>query len=473
MLTGLKLIFWKPNRILFRITLPFTLLFATVALLTWASSLLMAGHFFDQGLKQQLLRVANGISQSSFLLNPHVLRQVKEMVDADIALIDPAGQVLSSTIDEQWLDNIPVYQMIEAAGAGRTVHEASINDQPYRAVFQEVTLPDQGRMYLSLWQPTAVARAFKTSIFMITGGIALLGVFAMALAGYWVARSISIPVVRLAEVSDRVASGDFHSKVAVLGNDEIAQLGHSFNAMIDRLQESERKLVEAGKLAAAGQLAAGVAHEIKNPLTAIKMFVQVLQGRMAADPKNLETLGIVLSEIDRLDRIVEQIVHRARPEDGVRLEITSLADILSEVVRVCQDSLQAAHIVLSVDVATAMPLVPVDREKIKQVLWNIIVNAKDSMPRGGQLAVSARHSSATGIVELTFEDNGVGLADGVKPEACFDSFFTTKPEGLGLGLTMSRQIVARHGGTLTLAPREEGGVQVVVALPCAPGKNRE
>jgi len=453
------------SRILFRIILPFTLLFALGTFIMWGSSALLVSHFFDEGLRLQLLRVANGISQSGFFLNPHVLNQVKGIVDADIVLCDPAGQVLSSTIDEQWLRTVPISSLITDGKKRSAGHEVAINGQNRWVVFQEVTLPDHGRAYISLWQPMGIANDFKHSISNLTALIAILGIVALAVAGYAVARSISIPVVQLARMTEKVASGDLHCRASIQGDDEIAQLGHSFNAMIDRLQESERKLVEAGQLAAVGQLAAGVAHEIKNPLTAIKMFVQVLQGRMVADSKNLETLGIVLSEINRLDRIVEQIVHRARPEDGIRLELTHPEELLGEVLQISHDSLRVAHIAVFTDFGRDMPMVALDRAKMKQVLWNIIVNAKDAMPLGGELRVTARHLSDQGMLELIVEDTGGGLAAGVEPEACFTSFFTTKPEGLGLGLTMSRKIVARHGGTLTLSPRAAGGVRVAVALP--------
>ena len=457
----------RPNRILFRIILPFTLLFAVITLLTWASSVLLTGHFFDKGLRMQLLRVANGISHSGFLLNPHVLRQVKEMVDADIVLFTPSGQVMSSTIDQQWLHEGPILSLMRN-GQG-TVRlpgkEVTINGEVFRVVFQEVRLEDRGRAYLSLWQSSAVADSFKNSILATTGAIALLGLVSLVVAGYMVARSISIPVVQLASITERVANGDFSSRVEARGGNEIAMLGHSFNTMIDRLLASERKLVETEKLAAVGQLAAGVAHEIKNPLTSIKMFVQVLQGRMAADPKNRETLDVVLSEINRLDRIVEQIVQRARPDEGIYLEMCQPVPLLQEVLTLCMDSLGAARVEVETGFSPDIPLLALDRARIKQVFWNIILNARDAMPNGGKLVVTVRRAAFGDMVELIFADTGTGLAD-LDSETCFRSFFTTKPEGLGLGLSMSRKIVEKHRGGLHLRSRPGGGAMAVLTLPC-------
>lgn len=466
---------WQSTRILFRIVLPFTFLFTLVTILSWISSVLLGGHFFDAGLRQQLVRVAQGVSQSPFLLNPLILKQVKGIVDAEIVLSDGDGQVLSSTIAPEDALAQEIFTVI-SKNIGHykddVGYEVAIESRVYRGVFLKISSVDLKHAYLSLWQSTAGAGEFKKSIVMVTAIISLVGIIALAAAGYAIARSISTPVVQLARISEQVASGDFCCRVEIQGQDEIAQLGQAFNNMIDRLHESERKLVEAGKLAAAGQLAAGVAHEIKNPLTAIKMFVQVLQGRMTTDSKNLETLGIVLSEINRLDRIVEQIVQRARPEDGVRLELTQPVDLLDEVLLVSRDSLREAHITVRTDIADDIPMVALDREKIKQVLWNIIVNAKDAMLRGGELLVRVRHAVGQGTVELIFEDTGVGLLAGVEPEACFSSFFTTKPEGLGLGLSMSREIVARHGGTLTLTSRNGGGVCVTITLSSVLGEDR-
>jgi two-component system sensor histidine kinase HydH len=209
-------------------------------------------------------------------------------------------------------------------------------------------------------------------------------------------------------------------------------------------------------------LATGLAHEIRNPLTSIKMLGQVLHKRLKNKPEDQKILGSLVKEIDRLDRIIQELIERTHPGELSRAW-HDLHQPVSDVLQVAQENLHAQQISIEQHLSPDLPQIFLDRQKIKGVIWNLILNAKEAMPKGGRLIVS------TGIVdsasvEISIEDTGPGIA-GDEAEQLFQPFFTTKPEGVGLGLTMSRKIVEKHGGNLSLIDRPEGGTKARVLLP--------
>jgi len=156
------------------------------------------------------------------------------------------------------------------------------------------------------------------------------------------------------------------------------------------------------------------------------------------------------------------MIHRTRPGELQR-EWRNLNKQVEDVVQLARQSLAESQIPIASQLAESSPEIYVDAEKIKQVLWNLILNARDAMPDGGSIAVATREIGETQI-ELIVEDSGPGVSE-IDPERLFQPFFTTKPEGVGLGLPISRKIVEQHGGTLRLENRPEGGARATVVLP--------
>lgn len=461
----------RPKRILYRIILPFTVLFGITAILSWLLSAYFITRYLDNSLKNQLEQVAGIISRSSYVLNPAILERIKEVVNAEIVLFDKNGQIVNVTFSEPDIQHklktfFQSYLHKPSVGT-----EIKLGDTKYRAILRPVSLPEHGQAYLSIWMPTLEAELLKKNIILIIGGITLLGIAGMAAVGYLIARTITAPVEELVGVTEKISSGSISERVLVNSEDEIGRLAQSFNHMIDQLMSFEQRLVESEKLATAGQMAAGLAHEIRNPLTSIKMLAQVLQERMKAQPEEQGTLDGLVKEIGRLDRIVQEFINRAMPGE-LRLTQGNINQEVTEVIRVAQDSFAAKNIVVHQDLSDNLPSIPMDREKTKQVLWNLLLNAKEAMPKGGTLTVSTGMTDDQ-FIEISVEDSGQGVAGG-EPERLFQPFFTTKPEGLGLGLSMSRKIVEKHGGELFLENRPEGGVRARVLLPIktAPAETR-
>jgi signal transduction histidine kinase len=209
------------------------------------------------------------------------------------------------------------------------------------------------------------------------------------------------------------------------------------------------------------ELAAGVAHELKNPLAAMRGFLQLLAERLGGDEVNSYYVEVVLHELARLEHLVEDFLCLGR-STSVRLEPRDLSEIIREVVAMA--GVQAKR--QGVDIACTIekcPLVWADGYLIKQVLWNLISNALAAMPAGGKLTLSLA-PGRPGWVKITCRDTGEGIPPAVLPHI-FEPYFTTKEEGTGLGLTISRRIVELHGGRLEVDTAPGRGTTVSVWLP--------
>jgi len=452
----------KPKRILYRIVIPFTLLFGLTTLSTWFFSAYFIARYLDRSLKQQMEQVTGIISQFPYVQNPAILRQLKEVINAEIVLFDKDGRISVSTFSDS-----RVLEAIRINPGDFQANTYTSRDMPwggvrYRTVIHPLTFDGRDNTFLSLWMPAGEMDALRTRMVLSIGGIALLGLFAMAGIGYVIARSITSPLEELVKVTARVSGGDLSGRAQLDRNDEVGKLADAFNHMINELKDSEERLVKSEKMATAGQMAAGLAHEIRNPLTSIKMLGQVLQKRLQAEPENREMLASLVKEIDRLDRIIKEMLDRTRP-GGLNRQWADIKGPMAEVIRVAEEGIIAGNISIQQAFSDHLPDLYIDQEKFKQVFWNLILNAKEAMPGGGHLILSTAMTQ-DGWVEISVEDTGRGLAvDGA--ERVFQPFFTTKPEGLGLGLTMSRKIVEQHGGRLTLENRPEGGTKARIVLP--------
>ncbi|PYS79405.1 MAG: hypothetical protein DMF66_02880 [Acidobacteria bacterium] len=221
------------------------------------------------------------------------------------------------------------------------------------------------------------------------------------------------------------------------------------------------------RLSAVGRVAAGIAHEIRNPLAAMRGSIQVLRSEMQADPAQAELMEIVLRESDRLNRIITDFLTYARPRKFSLVE-TDLREPLRETFALLRHSPEVVdgH-VLEED----LPEVPVpalaDAEGIKQVFWNLARNALKAMPGGGRLRAEMRRARA-GVVRITFADTGRGMSP-AQVERLFEPFSSSTTGGTGLGLSIVYQIIRDHDGTINVRSREGHGTTITIELPEKPG----
>ena len=305
-------------------------------------------------------------------------------------------------------------------------------------------------------------------------GLALLGLAAPVgglVLGYGVARGLSRSIYRL---SVRVQDMAHHldkdvASVSVAAEGDLRVLDRQLRHIVDqveeaaaRLQQQHRELMRAEQLSAVGQLAAGVAHEVRNPLTGIKLLVEAARRPVNPSPLNDEDLRVIHGEIVRLEQTVQAFLDFTRLPAPQRRQCD-----LREVIRRACDLVRTRANQQGVQVETVLPDGPaelcVDPDQVTTVLVNLLLNGLDAMPRGGRLDVHLE-ARPGGDADVVVADTGPGIARDVLGKL-FTPFTTTKPTGTGLGLSLSRRIVEEHGGKISAANRPEGGARFLITFP--------
>jgi nitrogen fixation/metabolism regulation signal transduction histidine kinase len=280
----------------------------------------------------------------------------------------------------------------------------------------------------------------------------------LLLARHLAAR-IGDPIRELARGTRRVAAGDLDHPVTARATDEVADLVDAFNRMTGDLKASKDDLVRSERIAAWQGIARRLAHEIKNPLTAIHLSIHRLRSRSSGDPTTIECLDTVLEETGHLQRLAEEFSLYARLPEPTKRAI-ALRPLLEQVVQ-----LYARRTAVQVEWSKwpAQDRVWADEGQIRQVLANVIKNALEAMGPGGRLILRARPCEERLCVEI--EDDGPGLP--AAADRMFEPDFTTKPSGTGLGLAIARKILEDHGGTIVARAGDTGGSVFAIEVPRA------
>lgn len=272
------------------------------------------------------------------------------------------------------------------------------------------------------------------------------------------------PLKKLVIATQKVADGDLGYKVEIQTKDEIGALATSFNAMTERLRETQDKLVMTERLAASGRLAADVAHEINNPLAIMKNYIYLIRKkRMKEDDPNQQTLAIIDGEIDRISRIITQFTDFYRGSQlQLELEEVDILDPLKEVIELYRVKLKENDILLE-ERLTDSGKVLANRDKLKQVFLNLVKNAEEAMPDDGKIIIET--SREDGRIYVSVTDTGMGIkAEDIG--RVFDPFFTTKGvKGFGLGLSVTYGIIKNFGGDIEVQSEAGKGTTFKVMLP--------
>ena len=313
-----------------------------------------------------------------------------------------------------------------------------------------------------------------------SGLYALLGVFALGLVVILVVtRNATRPVEAVAEAARQVADGRLDVVVPVDRADEVGQLAVAFNRMTSALRERQdllARLAAAEKRAEIGHLAAGLAHEIKNPLNALSLGLDVLRRRHrpadeAAAADQSARIEALRGEINRLAALINSFLAFGRPLSLTLAPvdaITLVRDTLAEL----SETAERAHVTIASDLPQDVPRIPADGSLLKSAVWNLAQNGIQTMEReGGRLSVTARLAAGSPDegprLVLTFEDEGPGIEPDHFPRL-FEPWFSTKEGGVGLGLAMVKRIVEEHGGRVEAGNRDGGhGAVFRLRLPLA------
>jgi signal transduction histidine kinase len=449
-----------------RIVIPFALIALVAMSSTAYVALLVTSRVLERRVEAQIVNAAMLVSQSDFALNPAILRSVKAIASADVVTFDDRGRVLATTLDAAESRAI-VAALGDTAGgapprgdapATRRIQCSEPCDVAYRRV---PSRPDTTVAVVTTRTELLAATRVVTRAILIAAFLSLLG---MIIVSQVVARRVTAPLDALVQFTGGVEAGDV-SRRAPAGDDEIGGLGYAFNDMLDRLDRSQEALVRSEKLGLAGLFAARVAHDIRNPLSSIKLQTQLLRARLGPGPdrQSVAMLDSVQRDIVQVESVVRDLLELARPGE-LKREPTRLIDAIDDALEHVAPHLAYRKIHVRKSVDAGLPPIALDAARFKQALLNIISNAADAMPTGGTLILTAARSDESPGVRLDVCDDGIGIDPAILPRV-FDPFVSSKRDGMGLGLVNAKSVVDSHGGRIAIAPLSPRGTCVSIWLP--------
>lgn len=365
-----------------------------------------------------------------------------------------------------------VYNQVIVKGKPWTERAFVVNDW-YITAYEPIK--DIGGKIIGIFYVGMLEKKFtdlKKEVILIFTSITLVGIIFTLIISYFLAGGILKPIENLIFASGELSRGNFDYQIKNISKDEIGKLAETFNFMADSLKARDEKLKEttkeqlmrSEKLASIGRLAAGVAHEINNPLTGILTFSHLLLKKKSPDDPEREKLQTIINETTRCRTIVKGLLDFARQTTPEK-KLADLNEIIEYTLSLVERHASFQNVKIIREFTPSLPKVKVDLNQIQQVFMNIIINAQEAMPEGGTLAIK---SSVTGdgFIEVKFTDSGCGIPE-ENMDKLFDPFFTTKHEGkgTGLGLAVSYGIIERHQGNIEIQSRLNKGTTVIVRLP--------
>jgi len=314
------------------------------------------------------------------------------------------------------------------------------------------------------------AEILKTRLMLIfigCGGL-LIGAFGAVL----LARRITGPLKKLVEGTVKISKEDFSQKIDITSQDEIGNLAQSFNDMSrklllarERMETASNKLIQAEKLASIGRISAGIAHEIRNALTSVKLNIQKLVQSDRLDETEKEHLSISQEGIGQMEKFVKELLDFTRVSE-LNLARFSLGQILDESIKTLADTLELKKVVLEKNYKEGLPQVLVDADKLKQVFLNILRNAFEAVEEKGKINISLSllKEQEGSKIRVFISDNGCGIPEENR-ETIFEPFYTTKASGIGLGLPIARKIIEQHRGTIRVKENAAQGTSFEILIP--------
>ena len=451
-----------------KIVLPFLLLFALVAI----ALPLVAIEIFAWKYSEQFTRETEGwldtIIETGYF--DQDLEKLKRAYSVEIMVFGSDYTLNHSTLfglpdPEQNWENLAdkmrlreVKQRFENPDGTSVTQDITLNGKPYKVFYLPLEF---GRIYCLLRPMDAIAEAKQT----FTWYMLSIAVFVMALVAFIsqrIGKNLTNPIKVLVDSTARVATGDLDERCEIKTHDEISDLAAAFNQMTRDLKQSRDQLIQAERLATAGKMSASFAHEIRNPLSSMRMLAQMMmQKPEMSTEKHQQSLCYILEEIERIDTIVKGLMDFARP---IALNLTQqpLVPALQAVLDLMEANLAHHQIQLVLDLSPETPEVQFDSDKLKQAFMNVVLNAMEAMPQGGELQVST--FTKEGNIYIKVIDTGVGIPE-EDLEHIFEPFFTRKTKGTGLGLANVKRILEEHGGKAEIESTPDRGTEVSLWLP--------
>ncbi|MGB2906741.1 MAG: ATP-binding protein [Candidatus Aminicenantaceae bacterium] len=317
---------------------------------------------------------------------------------------------------------------------------------------------------MSLAEVDRLTRENGTKVILLTlGAMIIISIFLW----YFFHRLITRPVQRIVAATNAVSAGNLSFKLEVKRNDELGHLGNSFNEMTRNLAEAQTQLYHSDKLASIGRLAAGVAHEINNPLTGVLTYSSFLLKRVKDNPEMKSDLEIIVRETKRCREIVKDLLDFARPVPPNKKSV-NINDVIERGLSIVANQLNFNYIIVEKKMNDSLPGVSVDEGQLQQVLINLLVNAADAIGEEGgtiSLITGAVQSDGKEYAQIEVKDTGCGIAD-ENLSKLFEPFYSTKDQkGTGLGLSVVWGIIDKHQGTITVDSELGKGSTFTIRLP--------
>ena len=451
-----------------KIVLPFLLLFACVTVFVP----LLTVELFAWKYSEQFTRETQGwldtIVETGFVREDS--EKVKKAYSVEIMVFGSDYTLNSSTLvglsdaEQDWANLAEKMRLSEVkkhfqeADGTPITHDVTLAGKPYKVFY---LLLDPGRFYCLLRPMEKIAEAKQTLTWYMLA-IAVLVMALIAFISHRIGKNLTNPITVLVDSTARVATGDLDEQCEIATYDEIGDLATAFNQMTRDLKESRDQLIQAERLATAGKMSASFAHEIRNPLSSMRMLTQMLmQKPEMSEERHQQSIRYILEEIERVDTIVKGLMDFARPS-SLDLKQQPLAPILQAVLALMEANLAHHKIQLVLDVLPETPEIQFDSDKLKQAFMNVVLNAMEAMPQGGVLKVSTFTENDSVCIKVV--DTGVGIpAEDL--EHLFEPFFTKKTRGTGLGLANVKRILEEHGGTVEIDSTPGEGTEVSLGLP--------
>jgi signal transduction histidine kinase len=471
------------TRLVFWITLLVVLLFGAVLFViqireagilqaeTETRALLQARYTADANFQSLLLQDVTAIQK---YVDSHCTGELVYMVVYDRegrpvawnALVRPHGELVSSSrLTDDMTSEESATETRRLVLGGETVRVLEVEVFAYA---KEAGRWGSVKLGLSLEPMFARLREIQKVLLLIGVGGFLIGIAGAAL----LARRITRPIHRLAEGTVRIARGDFSQGFVDTSRDEVGDLARSFNEMTSqllatrrRMEEANRRLVQHEKLASIGRMAATIAHEIRNPLTSVKLNIQKVAEEEGLAEAVKAHLGLSLEGIDQIERFIKELLNFTRVPELI-LERWPVDQIVEASLKMVRETLAEKKITVETAYADGLPPILADADKLRQVFLNVLRNAHEALGAGGKIGVACDTVVEGGriMVRVRISDNGPGISEKDRPNI-FEPFYTTKPSGFGLGLANARKIVEQHNGTIGVGRKRGKGCVFVILIP--------
>jgi two-component system NtrC family sensor kinase len=345
-----------------------------------------------------------------------------------------------------------------------------------------------GMLYVGILEKPYLDR--RDAVMGTFTGLAILCALVLLLILALLTLGITRPLRAMVEATDKISRGELDHRLGIESRDEVGRLARSFDRMTEDLRKANAKLIEwartlegrveertrelremqdhlvqSEKLAFLGKIAAGVAHEINNPLTSILINTHLMLEQEDRIAPFRENLTLMAEETARCALIVRRLLEFAR-QTPPRMERAGINELIERAGQLLEVQAGVRNIKIAMDLAPGLPAIELDRSQIQQVFWNLTINALEAMPDGGTLTLVSRPGAAPGTVEVEIADTGVGIPR-ENLTRLFDPFFTTKSSGTGLGLAVTHGIIERHGGTIEVKSEVGRGSAFTLKFPAA------